>query len=287
MRSYFVLLFSGFLILSCVKNNPDPSWIEVKEWTLESNPNATQIQGEMTHNITDACVFVDEKIIGIFEVPFKIPILKSGSANIKIYPVIKNNGISATKKIYPFLQYYELNTVLEKNKTVTITPTTRYNNDTKFWIEDFEDATIKIENDPTSTVQILSGSESSILKYGNFYGRVTLNSTDSLWLAYTNGKLDLPKGGKEVYLEIDYYNTNSVTTGLIVVTSNGVSNNPNIQLNKQDPSEIRWKKIYIDLKEMVSYSTTANYFEVSFKALYDAGISPSDIYLDNIKLVYN
>lgn len=287
MKSFLVFFLTGLLFSACVKNNPDPSWIEVKEWTLESNPNATQIQGEMTHNITDACVFVDEKIIGIFEVPFKIPILKSGSVNIKIYPVIKNNGISATKKIYPFLQYYELNTVLEKNKTVTISPTTRYYNDTKFWIEDFEDATIKIENDPTSNVQILSGSESPILKYGNFYGRVTLNSTDSLWLAYTNGKLILPKGGKEVYLEIDYYNTNSVTTGLIVVTSNGASNNPNIQLNKQNPSEVKWKKIYIDLKELVSYSSNANYFEVSFKALYDAGISPSDIYLDNIKLVYN
>ena len=40
---------------------------------------------------------------GIFEVPFKIPILKSGSVSIKVYPVVKNNGISATKKIYPFL----------------------------------------------------------------------------------------------------------------------------------------------------------------------------------------
>ena len=60
-------------------------------------------------------------------------------------------------------------------------------------IEDFEDATIKIENDPISKVQIHSGDDPSVLKYGNFYGRVTLNASDSLWFGYTNGQLLLPK----------------------------------------------------------------------------------------------
>lgn len=282
-------IFVGLLFSACIKNNPDPSWIEVNKWSLVSNPNAQYPQGLLSENISDAFVFVDEKMIGIFEVPFKIPILKSGKSNIKIYPVVKNNGISATKKIYPFLEFYEINTELVQNKTLTINPVTRYYANTKFWIEDFEDAAVKIDNDPTSKVHIHSENDVRFLKFGNFYGKVTLNASDSLWIGYTTGKLTLPKGGKEVYLEIDYCNTNNVTTGLISISPNDVKNHTNIQLNRQKVENLQWKKMYIDLKELVSYSTSAQYFEISFESLFDvdAGLPSTEIYLDNIKLVYN
>ncbi len=112
-----------------------------------------------------------------------------------------------------------------------------------------------------------------------------MNASDSLWLGRTTSGLRLPTG-KEVYLEIDYHNTNSLTTGLVVVAPNGVLDNPNIQLNKQPLETVQWKKIYIDLKELVSYSTTATSHEISFKALFDAGLPSSNIYLDNIKIVH-
>ncbi len=285
MKSFIYILLFCFISSSCVKNNPDPSWISVSKWSLISNQNATSPQGVLSESFTDAYVFVDGKMMGIFEMPFKIPLLKRGSVNLKIYPVIKNNGISATKKIYPFMEPYELNVVLEQNKTFEIKPVTYYNSATQFWIEDFEDATIKIENDIDSKVQIHSEDDPLILKYGNYYGKISLSASDSLWLGRTSGGLHLPIG-KEVYLEIDYHNTNSLTTGLIVVSPSGVSDNPNIQLNKQDSESVQWKKIYIDLKELVSYNTTASYYEISFKALFDAGLSSSNIYLDNIKIVH-
>lgn len=285
MKSFVYILLFFLISSSCVKNNPDPSWISVSKWSLISNQNATSPQGVLSESFTDAYVFVDGKMMGIFEVPFKIPLLKSGNVNLKIYPVIKNNGISATKKIYPFMEPYELNVVLEQNKTVEIKPVTYYNSVTQFWIEDFEDATIKIENDIDSKVQIHSDDDPLILKYGNYCGKISLNSADSLWLGRTSGGLHLPIG-KEVYLEIDYHNTNSLTTGLIVVSPTSVIDNANIQLNKQDPESVQWKKIYIDLKELVSYNTNASSYEISFKALFDAGLPTSNIYLDNIKIVY-
>ncbi len=286
MKAFINILLLFFVVSSCVKNNPDPSWIEVNKWSLITNVNATSPQGVLSENFTDAYVFVDNKMMGIFEVPFKIPLLKSGTVNIKIYPVIKNNGISATKKIYPFMEPYELNVNLSQNKTLVINPVTYYNSATQFWIEDFEDATIKIENDVNSKVQIHSNDDPLILKYGNYFGKITLNATDSLWLGRTAGSLVLPKGGKEVYLEIDYYNTNSILTGLVVNTPTSITDNPDIQLNKQEPESVQWKKIYIDLKELVSYSSTATSYEISFKALFDAGLPTSNIYLDNIKIVH-
>ncbi len=286
MRLLFLIAAVGFIFSSCVKNNPDPSWLEVNQWTLQSNPNSIMNTGELTSSLTDAWVFIDGKIIGVFEVPFKIPILKSGSVNIQIFPTIKNNGISATKKIYPFMKKYEINATLVQNQTLTLNPVTSYEDATKFWIEDFEDASVKISTDPTSLATLVSGNDPQILKYGNFYGHVVLNSTDSLWLAQTIGTMDLPKGGQEVYLEIDYYNTNSVTTGVMAALPTGNSGNPEIRLNKQDPSTIHWKKIYIDLKEVVSYFSSAQYYEITFEAPFDSGLAQGDICIDNIKVVH-
>lgn len=287
MRSCFWI--GGLLVLllsnSCVKNNPDPSWIEVSTWELLENPELSGQEGELSHNFTDAWVFIDGEVIGVFEVPFKIPILKSGNVNIQIYPTVRNNGISATKKIYPFVDKYEINADLIKNQTLTINPVTKYNNYCQFWIEDFENSpSFKIQDDPNSLAQLSTGTDPSILKWGNYYGKVDLNTTDSTWVAYTDD-MNLPKG-QEVYLEIDYHSTNALITGVLVISPSGVVNNQNIQMNPQDPSTVKWKKIYIDLREIISNSASSSYFKQSFQAGLDEGDANGIIIIDNIKVIH-
>ncbi len=285
MRNIFSYTFLLFVLSSCIKNNPNPVWIEIGTWTLNKNPNATYYQGEMTHNFSDAWIFINGKVIGVFELPVKIPVLVSGEATVRLYPAIRNNGISATKKIYPFVDFYELKTTLNPSQTIQIQPTTKYHDDVQFWVEEFEDVITKIENDANSAVNLTLGSDPNILKWGNFYGQVNLSSTDSTWIAFTSGEMYLPKG-KEVYLEIDYYNTNSLITGLLSISSTSIKNNQNIQLNSQNPDEVKWKKIYIDLKELVSNSSSAEYFKQSFQAMIDQNNSEGFIMLDNIKVVH-
>lgn len=277
------------LLLGCVKNNPDPSWLEVTQWTLLSNTGLSGAEGELTHNFSDAWVYIDDEVIGVFEVPFKIPILKSGPCTIKLYPTVRNNGIAATKKIYPFMEVYEVNTELIQKQTITINPVTKYNSMSQFSIEDFEDPlnlnimvdqnTSAIKSTPTSNIDLESFN-------GNFYGLIQLNQTDSSWIASTQNQLFINKG-RDAYLEVDYYNTNSITTGLIYVKpDNTTQNNPNIRLQSQDPSNIRWKKIYIDLKELIGYAPNGSNFLQSFIATLDEGKSESEIRIDNIKVVY-
>lgn len=283
---FYFFLFSLLFLTSCVKNNGAPTWLEVSEWTLIENSNANYDAGILTHDFTDAWVFVDNEIIGVFEVPFKIPILKQGNVNVKVYPTVKNNGISATKKIYPFVEAYEFDTIFTSGSTVSIDPTTMYKERSKFWIEDFEDAAIKLDDDVNFNTSIVVGNDTEHLEYGNFYGHVHLTQSDSIWVAYSNGQLVLPKLGREVYLEVDYKNTNSVITGLLAVTPSGTNSNVNVQMNAQSSVNMEWKKIYIDLKEVVSFYSDATYYVVSFQALLEAGLVESDIYLDNIKVVF-
>jgi hypothetical protein len=291
MKQFFLFVIAGLMLNGCIKNNPDPAWIEITPWTLLPNPNSEYPTGELTQALTEAWVYVNDELIGVFEVSdtVKIPVLKSGEVNIKIYPAIRNNGVSATKKIYPFVERYEINTTLVQNQTLQINPVTRYSSTVKFSIEDFEDPAIKIVNDPNSMTQMSQGNDPSILQWGNFYGVVNLTEADSTWNAYTNfnaiNEANLPRG-QEVYLEIDYYNTNAVVTGLLWISPSSIKNNTNYQLNKQDPLTVKWKKIYIDLKELISNSPAGSYFEQSFQALLDGGDTEGTIIIDNIKVVH-
>lgn len=279
----FILVF---FLFGCVKNNDAPVWLQINEWELQANPDSQYPTGVLSHSLTDVAVYVDDQFKGIFEVPVKIPLLDvKGSAKISLFPVIINNGISATKKVFPFTEtYYETVTFVE-NQTVTIDPKTRYYKDVNFWIEDFEDAAVKIETDDNSIAAFAKGSDPVKLKYGNYYGLVQMNETLNLLKAYTNGKIPLPKG-KEVYLEIDYRSTNSLVTGLIEVSSTNIQDHVNIQMNRQEAASAKWKKIYIDLKELVGATPKAEYYEVSFSAYLDEGQTSTEVIVDNIKLLH-
>ena len=283
-----IILFSPLVLLlsTCIKNNPDPSWIKVTDWALLSNINYSGEEGQLTKNLSEAWLYVDDELVGVFQLPFKIPILKSGGVTIKLFPAIKNNGIAATKKVYPFMETYETSGVLIKNDTLTINPTTKYKDNLIFTIEDFEDINTNLVNDPNTSTASYSLQNTNLQWFnGNFYAHVELNAVDSSWVAYTNWISYIPKG-KEVYLEIDYRNTNNVVTGLIAISPSGTLPNPHITLQTQDASTVVWKKIYLDLREMVGASANGAYFEHSFEAYLDEGLSNTEIEIDNIKLIH-
>ena len=284
-----LLILPILLLFGCVKNNPNPSWLEVTEWTLISNTSLSGLEGELTHNFSDAWVYIDDEVIGVFEVPFKIPILKSGPCTIKLYPTVRNNGIAATKKIYPFMEVYQLNVELIQDQTITLNPVTKYNSISQFSIEDFEDPlnlNIMVDQN-TSAIKSTPTSNGDLQSFnGNFYGLIQLNSVDSTWIASTQNQLAIAKG-REAYLEVDYYNTNSIATGVIYVKpDNTTQNNPNYGMQTQDVNSVQWKKIYIDLKELIGYAPNGSNFLQSFITKLDEGKSEGEIRLDNIKVVY-
>jgi hypothetical protein len=288
---HIILLFTSLLVISaCVQNNPDPSWLEVTEWTLESNAINVDNEGELTHNFTDAWVFIDNKFIGVFEVPFKVPVLVSGNSQITLYPTIRNNGISATKKIYPFAEPFIIQGDLVQNETLTINPVTRYKDNTTITLWDFEDpANDGIDETPESNATLFVSTDPMILgpNNGNGVGQVNFDATNNRWQA-TNSQdlIGIPQQSAEVYLEVEYYNTLQIITGVLAIEPGTVTNNVNVQINAQDANDIEWKKIYLDLKTIVSGSVNAQAFRMTYDALLPDSLASAQINLDNIKLVY-
>lgn len=279
LANIFILLF----LFSCNKNNPSPSWIEINEWNLISNK--TNKEGELSHNFSNAYIEIDDKTIGFFELPIKLPILETGKHTINVYPVVLNNGISASKTIYPFCTPYKLDVELNQNKTITITPQTSYYTDCNYWIEDFEDAGIKLKSESGFENLLSTGNEKKYLKYGNNYGQIVVTTKNPNWLGKTTTNSSLPQG-KNIYLELDYLNTTNLVTGVYVSNTSGVSYNPNITLNGQDKNNLKWKKVYIDLRQMVSYSMAGSIFEQYFSITNSNSTDSNFVLIDNIKLIY-
>jgi hypothetical protein len=293
MRIFLIFLGSLAILTSCVKNNPDAVWLRVNEWSIvTSGPGSPE--GVLTENISDAWVYVDDKLIGVFEVPFKIPLLVSGERKVTLYPTIRNNGIAATKRIYPFMKSYEVTTNLIQNDTITLNPVTSYYVETQFHIIDFETgANDGIIESGNSVASLLQTNDPLVLDASinqTTFGRVTLNSSFPNWIARTDFSpvTPFPQQGAEVYLELDYHTTLDVLTGVASEKNGEVVENPNVQFNRQDPDSVTvtWKKIYIDMQTIVSGSPIGSDFQVTFESLLPEGINDGEINIDNIKVVH-
>ena len=205
---YFFILLS-FGLSGCVKNNALPVWLEINEWTLDSNPSSVESPGALTHNFSDVWIYVDGKVIGVFELPCKIPVLASGNCKVLLYPAIKNNGMASTKKIYPFAEPFETTLDLKEGDTYTFNPVTRYFENTKFWIEDFETNSIKFIKDASvsnANLNLEAESNSSIGPWGK-YGHLALTSADSLWVGVQDLDINL-SDPRELYAAA-WYRTRS------------------------------------------------------------------------------
>lgn len=282
-NTLLLLIFGiGFLLSGCIKNNPDPSWIEIKAFEVLPNPNLTEGSLER-NNFTHAWVYINEKFIGVFQVPCKLPVLVSGTANLRIYPTILNNGISETKLNYHYTAPHEETVELVKNETVTIHPKTKYMDGTTFFIEDFEGGNVKFNSGTGSNANLVVDNVD-----GERVGKVVVNSEANFWSAYLVNGADnefftFPPFGKQVFLEVEVNNEAPVTISVIYVKTDGsMAQQENNTVTTNRPG---WKKLYFDMTEVVSNSGGYGFW-FGFQANLPEGSSSATVLLDNIKLVY-
>ncbi|WP_107040097.1 hypothetical protein [Brumimicrobium mesophilum] len=286
MKQTFIFIFISIILFSCKKEATDASWLKIDKWVLTANPNAQNNTGELSHDLSQVFVNMDGKSLGVFELPAKIPIIGDGDHEFVILPGIINNGISETKKRYPFMEPYNGTINLIKNDTVSLNLPTQYYNSIKFLIEDFESPSMQLEVSTESTATIGRNDNPSILQWGNKYGEVLLTDSAASISFVTTFETVLPKLATEVYLEFDYMNSNSLLTSVLSYGNGNYYSDPYILLTSQDPNKAFWKHAYIDLKEIISFRQTTPINEAGFQIVLDEGETSTYFYIDNIKLVY-
>src|SRR6187551_144226 len=150
MKQVIILFCCAVLFSACVRNNPKPIWLKIDHWTLQSNGSDANL-GMLTEDFSQVWIYVDNKVIGVFELPCEIPVLASGNKKVQLFPAIRNNGIAATKKIYPFCKPMEFNLELVPGETYEIDAVTEYYEGMHCWKEDFTANGFAIETIEPST----------------------------------------------------------------------------------------------------------------------------------------
>ena len=279
-------VFATVLFSSCELYNPAepiPAYIHIQKFTLTTD-NATQ--GTNSHKITDAWVYVDDQIIGCFELPATFPVIWEGTHKVKIIPGIKVNGIAANRAQYPFYTSHEQDVDFQPGKVITLSPSVRYKTGTNFkFMCDFEgigsdldttqfsDTAIQIMYSATPHPNVFEGTKSLI------------GYTDPTRFRFECATIDafvLPTGGAPVFLEFNYKCNYELVVSVIAQGTAAIDQSAALYLN---PSN-NWNKAYVYLTPNVSGAFTATNYRIAWGMRNLTGQDSAAILLDNIKLIH-
>ena len=285
---FFLIAFTS----SCDKFKGDqeiPAYIQIDTFILVKNPLIEE--GTQTQNITDVWVFVDDQTIGAFELPAVVPVLESGTHKLTVLPGVLYSGMSGTRGPYPFMEPVIIEDYEFIEDSVRIlAPVTKYRETTIFaWYEDFEDNHISLEPTVNSDT-ILNYLEYSPADtdFGTASGIAYLDSEHITLECATNvtsgDGIELPGNGAPVFLELDYNINHPLVVGLYVYEFGGqITQHPVVVIN---PSDGKWKKMYINLSSAVSGFKDAEFFNVFIRSDKVEGYDDPVIMIDNFKLLH-
>lgn len=295
MERILVLLIAVALVLtSCKENDPYegvPAFIRVDEAVIDIVDPA---QGTAVHNICDCWLSVGGSSIstvGIFEIPFEVPVLASGKVNIDIEPGIKFSGRDADRVVYPMLTNYSIDTVLTPNTTLKLTPHYSYRQGVNFiMMENFDHIGSKFEKADSSKygfeVSTCEGSEGNAMKI-----EIPKDDYSGYFECRTTDVYSLSNYG-QTYLEISYKSNDVFCFGMFdVVESATATTGVRKNIYVFYPTDGKWCSVYINLVEAINNSdSNCGQFQPFFTAIRADSISPAgqntEIYIDNLKLLH-
>ena len=285
MKHIYLLLIPFLLFFqSCEVINPDediPAFIKIDSIDFSSEYD----EGTAKQAINDSWVYVNGDLIGAFEMPCEIPVLKSGPSTISIFPGVKLNGISGLRTINPFFTIIEEDVDLVAMQTITLKPKSKYKDDIKFpWNsrgeEDFEEGGISIDSIGNSSTKVIKSTTEVFEGTGS--GHIKLDAGHQTFFGESTEYFVLPQSGAAVVMEINIKNDVHFIIGMFAYLPGGtVVSNDHLGVNPGDD----WKKLYVNFTEAVSNYPTAIKYKVFFKASLGSE-EEGNVYLDNIKIMH-
>lgn len=241
----------------------------------EANLTTVSGQGSASHSITDAWVYVDDNLLGVYELPSQVPVIADGSTKIEITAGIKLNGLSSTRAVNPFFQSITMQLDLTPGETDTIPLEFEYRSATVFTLnENFEGG------NAFTGIERISGTGDTIFE-GDASGKMFVDTSATTLTARTIDFYNLPGGGRPVFAEVNYKSSARLLMG-ITFMSQGIEQDFFILgFNRND----EWGKVYINLTPYTT-ETGGGEFKLLFRSELPADLESAAAYLDNIKIVY-
>ncbi len=281
-----LLFFLGIVLFASCKLDkvePVPGFMKID--TLTTNLNYTT-QGSNSNNFTEAWVYVDGQLVGVYDTPALFPVLESGARTITVQPGIKRDGLASTRVPHPHFKNWEIPGDIPVNDTLSIRPVFQLEDAVKVWYEDFESEGyqfINVDGADTSLERIVNTPD---VFEGEGSGRAFLDGEFNRFIIQTteNFQFDF---GTPVFLEFDYKIDGLLTTTLIGHTNDGdlPIDLVFVPSKTNENNEAVYNKIYINLSTAIGQLQAASSYDIQISGS-SLEATNQNFYLDNVKILY-
>ena len=264
-------------LFGCTESGDVPAYLHLSDYVVHTKAG----EGSASHKITDAWVFVNGRSLGAYQLPAILPVIAEGETNVDIFPVIKENGVSAHSLMYPF--YTKLDTVIDFDppQETRIELQTSYHNLLDFKVlEDFEGGhffTSEIDEDDGTKIEITTTDAFE----GTASGKIVLNADNPIleagWQDFT-----FPKRGGLAFVELNYKANTSFVIGLRGFKDGIEIKRYDAVVNARD----EWNKIYFNFSEYIEPDIFDQYHLVIVGVwTEELNLEEVVINIDNVKLI--
>ena len=292
MMSYRKLLlwitagFISVIISSCDPEEPIPAYLSINNMILSldsSQQYATQ--GTSSSNIKDVWVYIDGDLLGVYELPARFPVLKEGKHTILLGAGIYENGISATRVLYPLYKSFETTVDFIPGETLDRgVDTVNYFPGISYTLyEDFEGNIFSFDSILPSTTGLDPFNTDNPFE-GNYSAKFVINETNNYFLGACLDSTKDINSFSTAWVELNYKAEQAFEVGLMVQKANNdITKTYALTINGSS----EWKKIYINVSDIIGSNPSAKSFRVYIAAALESGRTQSTFYVDNIKLIHN
>ena len=288
----FLVFLCIILLAGCDKFEGDqtvPSYLGIDSLVFETN---NDLQGTNNQEISDVWVYVDDDLVGGFEMPATFPVLAEGIHKLEIRAGIILNGISDTRAPNPCWKPIIFDAFNFTPDSITrVSGTSSYYDNVEFvWMENFEDASLAIRESQNSDTGIVrtqpaNAPEAFIEEFSQYSGISYLDENRPyLQLVSDNGDGGgfVFDRGDFIFLELNYKNNIPLVIGVYIkLMDNTVEERSFLVVSPSDD----WNKIYVNFTPIVNETNDALSYTVYIEAQLPDDSGSAVILLDNIKLV--
>jgi len=275
-----------FSLNSCYKFEGDqtvPAYLKIDSINVETYYSD---EGTSSSKITDVWAYLDDNLVGVFELPALFPVLAKGKHKLQLRAGIMLNGISSTRVPYPFylpIDYPDFEFYEDSIRVPPVLTTTYYPGLTFAWMEDFEQEGLKIDETSISDTVIKRTQDGAFITPTSQYsGVINLTEEKPIYSAVSYDLYPMPKEGTPTVLELNFKTDNLFNVGLLIQEEGQIIKLPLVILAHSP----EWNKIYINLGPNLSLHSKATGFKVLLEAGLELDQPTATIYLDNIKMIY-
>lgn len=267
-------------ISACKKDGGTPAYIQLTPAVVRAANGDT-----ISSKITDLWVYVDDQPAGVWESGRRVPLLGSGTSNVKLIAGVRKDGVTNDRIQYPFYATWSQDLDLIPEQALTVAPVFRYFEGVDIWLQDFE-AGFQLDTVDSKTDIVTVPADGSLVGQGDFSGSITLDTQHDVFKCLSAGDPFLVPNGTAAFLEMDYRSDTRMLVGVRYSVS-GVPYEASyvyVAPTGTSTGNWAWNKIYIDLASPwgVTGAVEKRFF---IRAQLENGATSGHIELDNVKLV--